>query len=128
MRTLRLVAALLLVAGMVAGARAADAKGDANKEKLVGVWEVVKGADEGGPPTGATIEFAKDGKMKVTHKREGKEETIEGTFTVEGDKLSVTLKHEGKENKHTVTIKSLTATDLSIETEQGKKAELKKKK
>ena len=63
---------------------------DANKEKLVGVWEVVK-AEQGALPVGSTVAFSKDGKAKVTAVRDGKESTAEGTYAVDGTKLTVTL-------------------------------------
>ena len=34
-------------------------------------------------------------RMKVTHKKDGKEETAEGTYTLKGEQLSVTLKFGG---------------------------------
>ena len=128
MGMLRLMATGLLAVGMVVAARAEDKKADA-KDKIVGVWEVVK-ADktEGVPPVGTVIEFTKDGKMKVTHKnKEGKEETAEGTYTIDGQKLMVTIKFGDKEAKHTVTLKKLTDTELVGEGEKGT-AEFKRKK
>jgi uncharacterized protein (TIGR03066 family) len=127
MRALRLTTAVLFGIGIVAGVSAEDKKPDAAKEHLVGSWEVVK-SDEGAPPAGTIVSFEKDGKMKITHKKDGKEETVEGTYTLDGHKLVVTLKREDKEVKHTVTIKKLTADLLSAENEEGKKAEFKKKK
>ena len=127
MSALRLLAVGLLAAGMAAGVRAEEKKVAADKEKLVGAWEVVK-ADEGAPPVGSVIAFAKDGTIKVTHQRDGKEETLEGTYTVEGDQLKVVIKNGDKENKHTVTIKKLTATEFVAENDKGKAAEFKRKK
>jgi uncharacterized protein (TIGR03066 family) len=128
MNALRLMAAGLLVVGVVVGVRAEDKKADIDKAKLVGVWEVVK-SDEGAPPAGTVIEFTKDGKLKVTHKnKEGKEEISEGTYNLDGGKLSVAVKHGDKEDKHSVTIKKLTDTEMSAENEKGLKAEFKKKK
>jgi uncharacterized protein (TIGR03066 family) len=116
----------LLVVGFAGGVRADDKKADIDKDKLLGTWEVVK-SDEG-PPVGTVVEFTKDGKMKVTHKSDGKEETLEGTYKIDGDKLSVVLKMGDKEDKHSVTIKKLTATEMTAENEKGKTAEFKKKK
>ncbi len=124
MNALRLMAAVVLALGLVAGVRAAD---KIDKDKLVGSWEVTK-ADEGGPPAGTVLVFDKYGKMKITHKKDGKETTDEGTYTIDGDKMTVTVKQDGKENKHMVTIKKLTDTEMVAENEQGKKIECKKKK
>jgi uncharacterized protein (TIGR03066 family) len=125
MAAVRLMAAGLAIVGLIAGARAEEKKAD-NKAKLLGAWEVVK-SDEGGPPVGTVVEFAKDGKMKLTHKVDGKEETLPGTYTIDGEKLNVTIKREDKDNKHTVTIKKLTDTEMVAENEKGAKAEFKRK-
>ena len=127
MSAMRLLVTGLVVLGIVAGVRADDKKADTNKEKLVGSWEVVKG-DEGAPPVGTVVVFNKDGKMKVTHKQDDKEVTLEGTYTLDGDKVSIVLKQGDKEVKHTVTIKKLTDTEFVAENEKGQKAEFKKKK
>ena len=127
MRSLQMLAVGLLVVGISSGLRAEEKKADTTVEKLLGSWEVVK-ADEGAPPVGSVVTFAKEGKMKITHKVEGKDETAEGTYTLKGEELSVTLKHGDKEETHKVTIKKLTATEMVAENEKGKKAEFKKKK
>jgi uncharacterized protein (TIGR03066 family) len=119
-------AGLFMVAVVIA-LPAEDAKADISKEKLVGVWEVVK-ADQGALPVGSTVDFGKDGKAKVTAVREGKESTVEGTFALDGTKLTVTLKHGEKEVAHAITIKKLTDTEFVTENEKGKTAEMKRKK
>jgi uncharacterized protein (TIGR03066 family) len=97
-----------------------------NKEKIVGVWEVTKAAEA---PPGATIEFTKDGKLIQTAKVEGKEMKMEGTYSVEGDKITSTTKGPGgKEAKETATITKLTDTELVTKDEKGKTDEFKKKK
>jgi len=109
------------------GGLAAEEKADVNKEKLVGTWEVVK-AEQGALPVGSVVDFGKDGKAKVTHKHDGKESTAEGTYAVEGDKLTVTLKHGEKESRHVITIKKLTDTEFISANEKDKTAEFKRKK
>ena len=126
MNALRLVASGLLTFGLVLTLPVA-AKANANKDKLVGVWEVVK-AEQGALPVGSTVEFGKDGKAKVTAVREGKESSVEGTFAVEGSKLTVTLKHGEKDVKHAITIKKLTDAEFVSENDKGKTAEFKRKK
>ena len=125
MNALRLMVAGVCAVVMVAGIRAEE-KAD-NAKLLVGAWEVTK-ADEGALPVGSVIEFGKDGKVSVTAKRGDKESTSEGTYTVAGDKLTVTLKHEGKDIKHAITIKKLSDTVYVTENEKGKTAEFKRKK
>ena len=127
MNVLRLLATGLLVVGLGSATRGEDKKADTNATKIVGSWEVVK-CEGNGPPVGSIMEFAKDGKMKVTHKQDGKDVTGEGTYTIAGDKVNVTTKHEGKEATHTATIKKLTDTEMVAEVEEGKKIEFKRKK
>jgi uncharacterized protein (TIGR03066 family) len=87
-----------------------------NAKKIVGVWKVVK-SDKG--PKGGQIEFAKDGKLKVTFKAEDKEVTAEGTYKVKGDKLTVTITFMEKSSTNTATIKKLTEKELIVQGEKG---------
>ena len=101
--------AVLLVAA--AGA-SADDKVDA--KKLVGKWEPQ------GLPAGAkaTVEFTKDGKLLVNFGFGDKTDKSEGTYKVEGNKLTVEL----KDRKTTQTITKLTDEDLAFkeDTKDGK--------
>src|SRR5262245_3195877 len=67
MNVLRLLVAVAVACALAVGARADEKKAD-NAKLLVGTWEVAK-ADQGTVPVGSTVEFTKDGKMKVTHKQ-----------------------------------------------------------
>jgi len=97
-----------------------------NQEKLLGTWEVSK--SKGAPP-GATIAFTKDGKMKMTVKQDGKEQSMDATYSVEGNKIISTTKlPDGKEKKETATIEKLTDTELVTKDEKGDTDEFKKKK
>src|SRR5262245_46124983 len=102
MRTLWLAVAGLVVLGLSTVVLAEDKKVD-NKEKLVGNWEVAK-ADEGTLPVGTVVSFGKDGKFKATGKRDGQERTVEGTYTVEGEKFTIVMKEGDAERKTTITI------------------------
>jgi uncharacterized protein (TIGR03066 family) len=124
MNTLRLLAGWVLWATLVP---AVEAKADISKDKLAGVWEVVK-ADQGALPVGSTVEFSKDGKAKVTHIRDGKETTVEGSYSLDGEKLTVKLKHDEKEVEHVITVKKLTDTEFVAVNEKSKTAEFKRKK
>jgi uncharacterized protein (TIGR03066 family) len=121
MNALKLVAVAAVVCLMVTGARADD-----NAKLIVGKWTVSK-ADEGTVEPGATVEFTADGKCKAIHKKGTEEATIEGTYKVDGDKLTMTLKIGDQEQKIDITIKKLTKTDLHTENSEGKKVELTKK-
>ena len=97
-----------------------------NQEKILGTWEVTK--SKGADP-GSTIEFTKDGKMKVTFKKDGKEQKMEATYSVDGNNITSTFKPpEGKEIKDTATIEKLTDTELAIKDKKGDTDEYKKKK
>jgi len=105
----------------------AQAKKDdkaSNKEKILGSWEVTKSGS--GIPPGSIFEFTKDGKLKITVKADGKEVTVEGTYSVEGDTITSAGPKGEKADKN--KIKKLTATELVTEDEKGKVDEFKKKK
>ena len=103
----------------------AGCSGGGNAAKIIGTWEVVKG---GGLPAGSTLEFAKDGKLKINVKADGKTSSLEGTYKVDDDKLTTTGKGANdKETTVTVKITKLTGSELILEDEKGRLFELKKK-
>jgi uncharacterized protein (TIGR03066 family) len=111
--------AVLVLAG---GSHRAQAQDEA--KTIVGVWEVAKSSDL---PPGSTIEFAKDGKVKVLVKEKGEPINLEGTYKVEQTRLTVKLKLGDQTIDETVTIKKLTATDLHLEDKEKKVDEFKRK-
>ena len=125
MSALRLVAVLAVVGLVGAGLSADDKKPDYAKQ-IVGKWEVTK-ADEGTVPPGAMVEFTKDGKVLATHKKDDKDETIEGTYKVEGDTFTVTMKQGGEEHSQTITIVKISKTEMSTKNKDGKAVDLKRK-
>ena len=125
MKAMRMLAAAVVVGLLTVGARAEE-KTD-NAKMIVGVWEVTK-TDEGGPPAGATIEFTKDGKLKIAAKMGDQEFKIDGTYKVEGDKFTIMLKMGDNEHSDTITIKKITKTEMSTTDKDGKVVELKRKK
>src|SRR5690349_723184 len=70
---------------------------------LVGKWELTK-VEEGGLPKGSVIEFDKDGKVKAIIKKGDEDATLEGTYKVEGDSFTVTMKIGDEERKQKITI------------------------
>jgi len=121
-RKLLAVAAVVCLAGTAARADEKD-----YPKLLVGKWELTK-VEEGGLPKGSVIEFTKDGKVKVTAKKDDKDFDLEGTYKVDGDKLMATMKIGDDEHKQTITILKLTDGELHTKNEMGKEAELTKKK
>jgi uncharacterized protein (TIGR03066 family) len=66
--------------------------------------------------------------MTITTKGpDGKETSTPGTYEVDGDKLTTTLKVGDKEAKQTLTITKLTDSEMSTKDEKGKTDEYKKK-
>jgi len=123
MKSVRSAFGILFVAIVAVGIAAAEEKKEIDKTKLIGKWKVVKA--EGVPP-GTIIEFMKDGKFVVSIDMDGNKITLDGTYSIEGDKLHTTMKLGEKENKNTDTLKTLTAEKLSLVDKEGKVAELEK--
>jgi uncharacterized protein (TIGR03066 family) len=72
-----------------------------------------------------TIEFTKDGKaMLVTTTADGKELKGEGTYKVDGNKLTATVKVSDKDRTITRTISKLTDTEMVCTDEKGKETTL----
>jgi len=120
------VAALALGLVYMAAAVGAAEKGGAgpNPELLVGKWEVTKGQTL---PKGSSVEFAKDGKVKLNITDMGKTLSLAGSYAVDGSTLKVTLKGpDGKDSTEKMTIEKLSATDFATKDAQGKVDEFKK--
>jgi uncharacterized protein (TIGR03066 family) len=92
---------------------------------IVGKWEVTK-ADKDTVPTGAVIEFTKDGKFKATGKKGDVEMTVEGTYKVEKDTFITTMKIGDQVDTQTMTITKVSEKEMSIKDKDGKVVELKK--
>src|SRR3954463_1072337 len=89
------------------GSSADEKKGEQiDPQKLVGKWSPKEAAV-------FTVEFTKDGKATlVTTTADGKGATGEGTYKVDGNKLTVTVKMDDKERTITRTISKLTDTEM----------------
>jgi uncharacterized protein (TIGR03066 family) len=127
MKAQKFVLAAYLLLGLTALASGDDKKpGDkaANKEKLVGVWEP-QGKDT---PPGATLEFTKDGKIKVHFEDKGQVRNIDGTYKVDGETLTVTFRMGDQERKEKLKIKALTDQELVTVGSKGKAETFKRKK
>jgi len=124
MNAMKLLAVGAVVCLLGSGVRAEDKVDYAMM--LVGKWEVAK-ADEGTVPVGTTIEFTKDGKMKIGGKKDDKEMSFEGTYTVKDNTFTFKLKIGEDEQSQTITITKISKTEASTENKEGKKVELKKK-
>lgn len=99
----------------------ADEKKDDLAKLAVGSWEVTT-THAGGPPKGGTVEFTKDGKLKVTG-----EHNIEGTYKIEGKKLHLKVKVETDEHAIDLTIDKLDDKTFAMSNEAGKVELIRKK-
>lgn len=103
----------------VTAAAPADEKTDKiDVKKLVGKWEPKLPDAPKGPKM--VIEFTKDGKASFSVDFGGKEQKFDGTYKAEGNKLTVTMKINEKEDVKTRTISKLTDTELVSKDEKGK--------
>ena|SRR5436305_5891353 len=115
MRTLLGWPVVLVVCFGVSAQEKKDEKIDA--KKLVGKWEP-KEQKEGRL---FLMEFLKDGKLVVVRTTDEKESKFDGTYTVEGNKLTLVLKADGKDQTDTRTISKLTDTELVTTDDKGGK-------
>lgn len=125
MKSVSLLVATALLC-LISGLGRAEDKVDYAK-MVVGKWEVTK-ADAGTVPPGALVEFTKDGKLKVAAKKGDEEVKIDGTYTVEKNKLTMIMKIGTDEKKKTITIVKVTEKVMSTKDEDDKTVELKKAK
>ena len=121
----RLLAVGALVC-LLGGAALGEDKTDYAK-LLVGKWEVTK-ADPGTVTRGDVVEFTKDGKMKVTAKKDDNEMLLEGTYKIEKNTFIMTMKIGDEEKTHTITITKISDKEMSTKNKEDKVVELKRKK
>ncbi len=96
-----------------------------NAQKIVGNWTATKGD----MPPGSGIEFTTDGNVVFHMNAKGKEIAVPaGTYKVDGDKIMLTAKKDGKEANETSTIKTLTNEVLVTVDSKGKVVEFKRMK
>jgi uncharacterized protein (TIGR03066 family) len=109
MNVLRLMGAGVIVCLLVAGIKADD-KND-NAKMVVGKWTVVKASPKTFP-IGTVMNLSNDDIVKVFGKRDDKEFTHKGTYKVDGAKIIITVKVDGEEQKHVLTITKINDTDM----------------
>jgi uncharacterized protein (TIGR03066 family) len=109
-----------LVLMLACGTAFAEEKFDA--KKLVGKWEPTA------PKKGdaMVMEFTKDGKVIVTGSLDGKEVKIEGTYKLDGEKLSFKLTFNTETVDESVTITKLTDDELEGKDKKGEVEAFKK--
>jgi uncharacterized protein (TIGR03066 family) len=125
MNVLRLMGTGVIICVLDVGIRADDKKD--NPKLVVGKWKVVK-ATPGTFPLGTILDLSKDNKAKVVGNRDGKEFIHAGTYEVDGARIIITVKVEGEEQKHTLTITKISEADMVTEHGGGGTMEFKKEK
>jgi uncharacterized protein (TIGR03066 family) len=119
MRMLPMLALCLGVSASFAAPIPKEAK-SANAEKIVGVWKMTKAHFDLPPGLEMTMEFTKEGQLSINVKQNGfpvafpKGELPTGTYTVDGEKLSITIKQSDKNNTENTKIKNLDDEVLEI--------------
>ena len=111
-----------------------------DKDKIVGTWKLTKSGGKAASEK-VVIQFTKDGKLKIAEtvtneivggknkgKKSTKEQTLEGTYKLAGNKLSMTMIIQGREEEQTITIKTLTDMKLVVINPAGKDDEFEKTK
>lgn len=109
--------ALVTVLGLVATTGATAGQDKIDGKKLIGKWTPKDEAKAGK----MVAEFTKDGKLIISGDLGGKELKIDGTYKLDGNKLTMTLKIGDKEQSETVTITKLTDDVMEGEDKGGKK-------
>lgn len=121
------LAAVAVAFVFAGGVRAEDKKLEV--AKLMGKWELTK-SESGNAPKGAIVEFMKDNKLTISIDLGGKKLEMAGTYKLDGDKLTVTIKPPdgGKEETDTDTVKTLSDEKLVLVDKDKKETEFTKKK
>ena len=74
------------------------------------------------------MDLSNDDIVKVIGKRDDKEFIHKGTYKVDGAKIIITVKVEGADQKHVLTIKKISDTDMVTDHFGGGTIEFKKEK
>ena len=122
MRFLRGGSASILCLMLLASVNARAA--DIDKAKLIGSWQMVL-PEDAKIDLKIIITFANEGKATMAFEGFGKKENKEGTWKLDGDKITITPKDE-KDKTETITVKAVTADKLTLSDKSGKDMEFKK--
>jgi uncharacterized protein (TIGR03066 family) len=106
---MRVLLSCALALVICSGVSAEDKKNEKiDAKKLVGKWE----PKEKKKGTAFVVEFTKDGKVTFAGTENGKEVQAEGTYKVDGDKLTLVLKVGEMERTMIRTVSKLTDAEL----------------
>jgi uncharacterized protein (TIGR03066 family) len=111
---MRTVVSCVLAALVVGLAGADDKKVEKiDESRLIGKWEPKE-------RKGRAVEFLKGGKLTVMIPGSAGDVKLEGTYTIDGNKLVTVLKAASAEVKKTITVTKLTDTEMSGTDDEGK--------
>jgi uncharacterized protein (TIGR03066 family) len=116
----RWLLATLLVLGMSLLATA----GGLEAKKLIGVWELTRGARQA--PVGSTVQFTAQGKLVLVVKDQGKEERLFGSYELKDSTLVIKVGTGDEHISTTNRIKTLTDKVLIVEHQNGYEEEYKR--
>lgn len=89
---------------------------------LLGKWE-----PETKPPGAKlVIEFASEGKLKVDAEFNGQKVNMDGTYKLDGNQLSITMKQQGKEETTKMTVTKLNDKEMVTKDDKDKTETLKR--
>ncbi len=117
----------IVVMGLACATCAADEKDKKEPidgKKLIGKWEP-KVAKKGEL---ASIEFTAAGKLIAIADVGGKDAKAEGTYKLDGDKLTFEITFMGETTKETITLTKLTDDEMEGKDKEGKAEAFKKAK
>jgi len=119
-------ALIVLAVAIPAGFAAEDKKTDEYPKLIVGKWEITKAG--GSAPAGTTLDFSKDKKVTMELSVGDEKLKVEGTYTIEKDKLTLKFKFGDAEMEEELQITKLTDTDMELKDKDDGVDILKKKK
>ena len=118
MRALGMLLATVVFLSLISAGLGQDEKKATNKEKIVGVWELVNGVNDIPLKPGDTLEFTKDGKIKA---KSGKD-IGEGSYKLDGEILKF-KQFDGPKEEFVYKIKTLTDKALVMDLYRDAKLE-----
>ena|SRR5713226_7107253 len=112
MNVLRVIGTGLIVCVLAAESRA----GEENDipQRVIGTWKVVK-ASPGTFPLGTVLDLSKDNTVKVIRSQGGKDSIHAGTYKLDGATIVITVKVDGQDQEHTLTVTKISDTDMATD-------------
>ena len=112
---MRVLLAGLLLAAPLSAARAED---KIDPKLLLGKWELAPGTGKAAE-AGLALEFLPGGKAKAEFRLAGMTDKVDGTYTIDGNKVRLTTKDPGgRENVSVITVLALSEAEL-VASEDG---------